>query len=286
MLIKASVEDIEKYGDLVYHLALDPKKSSYPTYADGIKTKSDFLSDAQGAATKEHDELLLFYIDGKVEGWISYYWIPKEKYLQLTGLHINRGTKLALTELLELLEKKFVGFTAYFGFPSENQEATQALAERGFQCIEKDWNHAFSLAEYPPMKCSDLVETIIRDNYDLFRTVYHDNGAYWNAERIFEALDAWTIFVYRREGMPIGGIYFTDDNGSCEVFGCEFFDGVFRKEVFRELVNAALCACKRHGAKYLTYFCGDEEKPVLGEMGFRCIGQYVLYTKEFAPKTD
>lgn len=178
MLIKASVEDIEKYGDLVYHLALDPKKSSYPTYADGIKTKSDFLSDAQGAATKEHDELLLFYIDGKVEGWISYYWIPKEKYLQLTGLHINRGTKHALSQLLELLEKKFVGFTAYFGFPSENQEATQALAERSFQCIERDWNHLLSLAEYSSVRCSELVEAITRDNYDLFRTVYHDNGAY------------------------------------------------------------------------------------------------------------
>ncbi len=286
MLIKASVEDIKKYGDFVYRLALEPESSSYPTYADGIKTKADFLRDAQRAATREHDALLLFCLDGRVEGWISYYWIPEEKYLQLTGLHIHRGMTLALTELLELLEEKFVGFTAYFGFPSENQAATHELAERGFQCVESDWNHSFFLAEYSPVKCSEHVESITRDNYDLFRTVYHDNDAYWNAERIFEALDDWTIFIYRREGMPIGGIFFTGDDESCEIFGCEFFDGVFRKDVFRELLNAALGACKRSGAKYLTYFCGDEEKPVLRDLGFCCIGQYVLYTKELAPKTD
>ncbi len=43
MLMKATVEDIKKYGGLAYSLALNPAKSCYPTYGDDIKTKKDFL---------------------------------------------------------------------------------------------------------------------------------------------------------------------------------------------------------------------------------------------------
>ncbi|MCR2046202.1 hypothetical protein NSB25_02770 [Acetatifactor muris] len=38
MLIKATVEDIKKYGELAYSIAMNPAKSCYPTYVDGIKT--------------------------------------------------------------------------------------------------------------------------------------------------------------------------------------------------------------------------------------------------------
>ena len=43
MLVKATLEDIETYGDFVYQIALDQTKSAYPTYTDGIKTREDFL---------------------------------------------------------------------------------------------------------------------------------------------------------------------------------------------------------------------------------------------------
>lgn len=104
MLIKATPEDIKKYGEFAYSVALNPKKSCYPTYADGIKTKTDFFKAAERAIAKETYELLLFGIDGKVEGWISYYWIPEDRYLQLYEFNINRGTKQALAELLKLLK--------------------------------------------------------------------------------------------------------------------------------------------------------------------------------------
>lgn len=76
MLIKATIEDIKKYGEFAYSIALNPAKSCYPAYTDGIKTKADFLSAAECAISKETSEVLLFSMDGNVEGWISYYWIP------------------------------------------------------------------------------------------------------------------------------------------------------------------------------------------------------------------
>ena len=66
MLIKATPEDIKKYGEFAYSLALDPAKSCYPTYADGIKTKTDFFKAAERAIAKETYELLLFRMDGNV----------------------------------------------------------------------------------------------------------------------------------------------------------------------------------------------------------------------------
>ncbi len=29
----------------------------------------------------------------------------------------------------------------------------------------------------------------------------------------------------------------------------------------------------------MTYLCKEEEKHILAELGFKCVGQYVLYSK-------
>ena len=72
MLIKATVEDIQKYGEFAYSIALNPKKSCYPTYADGIKTKADFFNAAERAIAKETYERLLFSMGENVEGFLQF----------------------------------------------------------------------------------------------------------------------------------------------------------------------------------------------------------------------
>lgn len=281
MLIKATAEDVRRYGEFAYGLALKPAKSCYPTYTDGIKNKADFFESAARAVTAENAELLLFSMDGTVEGWISYDWIPAEKYLQLAGFNINRGTRQALAELLELIEREFPGYTAYFGYPGDNREAIGCLVEHGFRCVEQDWNHSFFFDGYAAGECSPCVEKVSRHNYDRFRAVYHPGPeTYWNAERILAAIDDWTIFVYNRGDTPLAAAFLTGKDGYYEMYGAAFADGVFREAAFRELLAASLRECKRLGAEYMTYFCGEDEKPVLRALGFRCVGQYVLYIKE------
>lgn len=282
MLTKATVEDIGKYGDFIYELALEPSKSAYPTYIDGIKTKSDFFAAAEQAVLNNTSELLLFSVGGTVEGWISYDWIPGDRYLQLTGFSVNGFRQQALSELLELLEARFPGYTAYFGYPGDNRDAIGYLTEHGFRCIEQDWNHSFFFDGYTADKYRCHIEKISRDNFDKFRSVYHaDSETYWNAERIFEAIDDWTIFVYNQESMPIASVFLAGDNGHYEIYGVEFGEGAFNECVFRELLNASLSECKSMGAKYMTYFCGEDERAVVSKLGFRCIGQYVLLIKKF-----
>lgn len=282
MLIKATDQDIKKYGDFVYQLALNPAKSCYPTYADGIKTREDFFHAAERAIARGTYELLLFHIGENVEGWISYYWIPDDKYFQLTAFNINHGAEQALAELIEIIETKFIGYTAYFGFPGNNLDAIKFLAEHGFRCIEQDWNHSFFFDGYTANEYSPCVEKVTRHNFDKFRMVYHaDPETYWNADRIFEMIDDWTIFVYNQGDAPMAAVFLHGDDNYYEIVGLEFVDGVFDEDMFRELLKASLGACKRLGAKYMTFFCGEDEKPVLNELCFQCVGQYVLYIKEF-----
>ncbi len=58
-----------------------------------------------------------------------------------------------------------------------------------------------------------------------------------------------------------------------------FANEIFQERVARELLIASLNECKRMDARFMTFFCEEEEKPVLAELGFRCVGSYVLYMK-------
>ena len=64
--------------------------------------------------------------------------------------------------------------------------------------------------------------------------------------------------------------------------GSKFTSGTRQSHIISELLIALLNEYAQMGAKYLTYLCDEAEKDVLRELGFRCVGQYVLYTKVFS----
>ena len=281
MLLRAEEKDIATYADLAYACALQGSTSSYPCYADGIKTKADFLTAAHRAVQAQTEELLLFSENGRVLGWLSYEWIAQDKYLALQSCNLCDNTAQALTELSGRLRERFPGYAAYFGFPEENREAVSFLRENGFFCIERSQNHSFFFQKHPPAPFSDpAVVRITRDNFHMLRAVYHpDAKTYWNCERLYKALDDWHIFVYREGETPLATVFFSGKNGWFEIFGLEFSDGVFRPSVCRCLLSSALSACRELGADYMTYFCTEAETEILRRLGFVRIGTYLLYEK-------
>lgn len=280
MLTKASLDDVEKYCEFVYGVALDQTKSCYPTYADGIKTRDDFIADARKGVTQDERELLLFSIDGTVEGWLQYYWIPEDHYLQLYSCNINRGTEQALTELLALLKEHFPGYTLYFGFPGLNTDAINFLLKDGFKCIEEDWNNSFFFDGFNMLPDNANITRIDRDNFDDFRAVYKpDDDTYWNCDRILEQIDQWIILVYYNDGNPVGTIFLQGSYKYYEIYGTEFVDGRYQEDIYRALLAAALNHCKRMDAKYLTYFCEEDIHETVLNMGFQCVGKYMCYIK-------
>ncbi|MBQ8638882.1 MAG: hypothetical protein IJ468_06910 [Lachnospiraceae bacterium] len=280
MLRICTEQEFEKYIDFVYHLALDQSKSGYPTYSDGIKTREMFIQRSQKAFSRNTEEILLFESDGVVEGWIHYYWLPDDNYLSTVSFIICSHTEQALQEFLEFARERFKGYDLFLGYSTENRQAVHFLSAHGFECIENDYNNTAFLDRYEPIAVSDRVIRVTKENYESFRRL-HDNvegDMYWNSDRIYADLDNWIIFVMLQDGEPVGSVYYlTDDDGWFEIFGIDRKDGVFRAEIFRELLGKALNTAKELGGKYMTFFCEDEEQEIVGTLGFECVGQYVCY---------
>lgn len=280
MLVGATLRDVEKYCDFIYDIALDQTRSCYPAYADGIKTKGDFIANARKGVTQDNWELLLFSIDGTVEGWLEYFWIPQDNYLQLCACNINKGTEQALAELLALLREHFSGYTLYFGFPESNTDAGHFLLKNGFECIEEAWNNTFFLESFNPQPDDANIVRIGRSEFDDFREIYTpDKDTYWNCDRILEQIDQWIILVYYRDDRPIGAVFFQGEDGYYEIFGIESADGKYQDNIYRTLLAAALNCCKSMGAEYMTYFCEEDTHEVVLDLGFQCVGKYVCYIK-------
>ncbi len=101
MLVKATKEDIEQYMDFAYSLAMDQTKSGYPLWSDGVSTKEEFVERVWRSYEREDRDILLFLVDGAMEGWIQLFYIVEDRYLQTNGFLINSHTEQALTEFLE-----------------------------------------------------------------------------------------------------------------------------------------------------------------------------------------
>lgn len=280
MLRVCSKNEFEKYIDFAYELATDLTKSGYPTYCDGIKTKEMFVERSLKAFERETEEMLLFEQEGEVQGFIHYYWIPEDHYLDTTGFNINRAMEQALSEFLTFVGKRFKGYDLFLGFPAENKPAVNFLAGQNFECIEDDYNNTAFLD-----KCNNIPESndlirIGKENYDSFNVLHKqiEGDIYWNSERIFADLDNWVIFVKERDGKPQGAVYYMDAlDGWFEIFGIDLNNNEYHPEVFKELLNAALLHAKSRGGKVMTFFCNEEGEKVAMECGFTCIGNYRCY---------
>lgn len=282
MLIPLKEGELYDYVDFAYTLALDQTKSGYPIYSDGIKSKEDFIAAAKSSFSSNEEEILLFEHNGVIEGWIQYFWIPEDAYLQMSSCNINQHTDIALNDFLTLVENKYTGYDFYLGFPKCNEAATSFLVRNGFDCIEDDYNDVIFFEEYNLLPESENIYRVTAENYDKFRYLHTkaDDKMYWNSDRLLGKISEWEIFVYHQDANPTGAIYFKNEGTMLEIFGIDYADAVFREDVYKELLIKALNAGKTSGAKYMTFF--NEEKSQLAALalGFRCVGQYACYLKK------
>ena len=279
MLRPCSEQAIDTYLDFVYTLAMDPSKSGYPIYSDGIKTKKQFINQAREALSKENAELLLFEYEGVVEGWIQFEWIPADHYMSTSAFNIATHTELALQEFLDYVQNRFHGYDLFLGFSGANEKAVNFLSGNGFECIEDTFHHTLDLRHYQPVHSDDNVVRITRDNYELFAELHDLNEGYmyWNSSRIRETLDHWVVFAKLEDGKPVGNVYYrTHDGGIVSLYGLDQA-GAFDPRIFCDLMNNALRAAVELGGKYMTCFCEKEEVDSMRELGFTFVAEYVAF---------
>lgn len=281
MLKKLKEQDFDRYVEFAYGLALDMTKSGYPTYADGIKTKDDFVARARKGLYHDNEGILLFEQGGRVVGWIHYYHLPESHYLDTNSFCVADGMGEALAEFMAFAHEHFPGSELYLGFPEENREAVTALEAYGFERIEESFNDVLDFEHYILQPDNANVIPITQENFRLFAEIHaqHNDDMFWTSQRILNAIDKWRIFVLLREGKAAGAIYFRvfEDKTMSEIFGADFSDGDYDSGVYRDLLTAALNDGKRRGVKHMVFFNVEESQSDALACGFRCVGQYVCY---------
>lgn len=282
MLVKLKEEDFDLYIDFIYSLAIDITKSGYPTYTDGIKTKENFIMKSKSVFQDKNTEILLFIFEGKVEGWIHYYFLPEDHYISTSSFNINRGMKEALREFYSFVKKSFPGNTLWLGFSDSNKEAIEFLREEKFICMDQNNHYVLNFDDYTIRSESNSIKKITRDSYDDFRQLHSliDHDMYWNSERLLEKIDNWNIYVYYQDGKPVGAIYFINLTLMLEIFGLDYAKKRFDFEIYKKLLVKCLNEGKKTNVKHLTYFAEECEDSVLKELGFRLISKYSCYSMD------
>ena len=281
MLRLIQESEFDRYIGFAYELALDPARSGYPVYYDGMKTKEDFINRTRKSLERPGEDILLFEVDGEAEGVIAFEHQERERYLHAHVFSIRRDTGRALAEFVDYCRERWPGFDLDLGFPAEHVEALGWLDEQGIPCNERSWNFLLDLDGYQPLPDPSGVKRITADNFEDFAAVHSQvqGDMYWNCERVWATLDRWAIFV-TGEGSAAGEVLMTlDGEPHQEIFALEFADGQYHEGAFRALLAAALNCLKARGTRWLTFFVdeGCPEGEMLQSLGFRLVGTFVCH---------
>lgn len=282
MLVKLAKEDIEKYIDFAYELSLDLSKSCYPTYADGIKTKKDFMSIAQRSFDKENDEIYLFYYQDKLEGWINYYFIPEDHYLCCEVFSVRNQMEMALQEFMNYIEQDFKDYEFYFGCSIKNIRAINFLEKNGFEQIEESQVCLLNFEQYQIKNENKNIKSIGKSNYSEFVELHKafDAEMYWDCKHILEDIENWHIYALYEENKALAAIYFVRSGDFLEIFGIDFKDNEYNEKHFSDLMVKALNKGKELGTKHLYYFSENNEAKLLEGLGYRWFDTYRCYLKK------
>ena len=274
MLVKATKEDIEQYMDFAYSLAMDQTKSGYPLWSDGISTKEEFVDRVWKSYEREDRDILLFVVDGAVEGWIQFFFIQEDRYLQTNGFLINSHTEQALTEFLEYAHAHFPGYDLYLGFPKRNIDAISALQKENCRLIQECYHDIYVFDGADIQAETDGIVRVTESNFSEFSEIYQtDPETYWNAERISQALNEWLIYLLYRKDTVMG--YICARNG--DVVSLGYRDNMFDKSVYKALATVIMRDVQAEGYKHLIFFNDAESQSAALELGFSCVSEYVLY---------
>lgn len=279
MLKKPTADEAEAYMDFAYSLALDPTRSGYPTYTDGIKTKADFLECCRYGLTHPDRLVLLYLREERVCGWIQAILEPESHYLEANIFNISEGYAAALAEFIDYCQDNYPGYRLCFGLPGENREAVDYFTACGWPCEERSYNDVLCFDDYMPLPDEEGIVRVTRENYDRFQTLHESvqGEMYWNAERIYNALNRWNIWMLEENGQAQAAIYIRDSETLMEIYGVDYRDCHFQKDAFLKLLSKALNECKQSGRKYMVFFNDDETQEDVLQMGFHCVGEYRMF---------
>lgn len=280
MLKRLTKKDFDLYLNEMYALALDFTNSCYPTFADGIKTKADFIKMLEKGLYKDTCPAFEFFYNEEMLGWIQLEVDINNSYVQLICFNVANHKELAVKEVMSWLEKDFKGFEICFGCSSKNEIGGYFL-NYSFHLVEELYQYKINLQEYNIVKLPSLVCRVTKKNYQEFCALHslYDSEMYWNCERIFENFSQWEIYLYYENSIPIATIYTHINQDLSEIYGIDFLNQAYSESVLEALILATLCSCKSYKVSHLMCLCEEKEKTIFNKLGFKFIDKYQCYIK-------
>ena len=222
---------------------------------------------------------MLFSDEDEVLGWIHYYFLKEDDYLDTISMQASSKFGTMLSEFEQIILEKFPTYDFWLGFSSKNMDATNYAEEHGFSFNDRSHNTILHLKGYKPLEGDESVVKLMIEDYEPFAQL-HDlvcsDEMFWNSRRIKENFDKWKIFTCKDNGELLGSVYLRNS----EIFGFDFTNAVYNADVFRLLLIGMVNDCKNEGKDYIYYFCNDEELEIVKEIGFNYIDEYKLYLKK------
>ncbi|MFI3284771.1 MAG: hypothetical protein R3Y57_06775 [Erysipelotrichaceae bacterium] len=262
-------------------MATDLHKSSYPTYADKIKTKDDFIQRTLLGINRLNEEVLGFVYKNELIRLVHFFFIEEDKYLQLISFQSDEYSDVAMAELLSYIDMHYGDYDLFFGFPKENKSAINTLKMNDFFLQEESYHQVLLFKNYHLKDEEEFVE-ITHENYIEFEKMHRliEGDMYWNSQRILTNINSWNIYLCYENGNAIGSIYFIYKDKMMEIFGIDYLDNLYNENVFKKLIIKALNEGKKNGMDYLVFFTDQKMKEYLTSLGFVYVSKYCLLCKK------
>ena len=153
---------------------------------------------------------------GTLEGVFNLFIIPEEQYIETDWGFVT--TPSVYDDLIAYLHNTYPGYHLDAVVTKSNQTMFEAYRKNGL--VYQEEQILMDLKEYTP---KPVKANIIRysPEYEVsFRAIHDDEGLYWTAERMLNALDEHYVFIAVENGEAVGYIEMTtldDENEPIQI---------------------------------------------------------------------
>ena len=272
--------------ETAWALAQSPATSLYPSFADGVKTQSEFFR-AASLRNAAPGEALAHLSDGEIQGLIRYEALPEDRLLTFSAF-AARNPARATAEFLAYAAARYPAWQVDFGLHGENAGPRSVLEKAGWTLTEECRVCVCPLAGNISPSPAENVEPVTPRTFSEFAHLHHRTaGMDWNSPRLraayFRENTPWRLTLYRRQGRAAAALCWQRFGDLAEIFGVDF-EGEFDGEAMAPLLAQSLAEARRTGARAMYFFCDTASQARAAQAaGMSLFGRYQLYQGALPP---
>lgn len=277
MIRRLKAEEVPAAAAYAWTLCGDLKMRSYPLYS----TQAGLLREFEKCAGKDGCVLLGYFKEGRLAGVLSGFAIPRDHYLQTTGLYADSGA--VVNALLSEIERGHEALEKYVGVTEQNTAAAGVLAARGYLIADTGREYRVPVRNFHPAGDGSAVIRISRENWRCYAKIHDARfpDIYWTSARLLEDLDHWIALLLPGD---VEACLFAKTRGKCgnrdltEIFGLSAGDNVSALSLLAGLSREM--AGDSAVQEVMHLYGGEEwEERVLTDSGFTLRSGYQCWKK-------